>query len=103
MIKTKFPKFLSDIPESTENGIPEERDYVEDVKWPEMTELEISKEFIKNHTEFYGKGRNRARQKTRGTELPTQRLPDLIITGAKKCGTSALKIFLNMHPWFQER
>lgn len=94
---------LEDIQETTENGIPETTDYVEDIKWPEMTELEISKEFIKNHTEFYSKGRNRARQKSHGGELPIQRTPDLIITGAKKCGTSALKIFLNMHPWFQDR
>ena len=37
-----------------------------------------------------------------GSEIPTVRYPDLIITGAKKCGTSALKIFMNYHTWFQD-
>ena len=37
-----------------------------------------------------------------GSEIPTVRYPDLIITGAKKCGTTALKIFMNYHTWFQD-
>ena len=50
----------------------------------------------------YKKGMNRQRQKDHGSELPEKRNPDLIITGAKKCGTTALKIFMNYHNSFQD-
>ena len=48
------------------------------------------------------KGMNRQRQKAHGSEIPEKRNPDLIITGAKKCGTTALKIFMNYHNSFQD-
>ena len=48
------------------------------------------------------KGMNRQRQKEHGSEIPEKRNPDLIITGAKKCGTTALKIFMNYHNSFQD-
>ena len=68
----------------------EDAEYVDDIVWPDLNELDIPLEFAKSHADFYGKGRNRARQLKHGRELPAKRTPDLIITGAKKCGTSGL-------------
>ena len=53
-------------------------------------------------TEFFKIGANRARQAAHGNEVPKKRYPELIIVGAKKCGTTALKIFMNYHPGFRD-
>ena len=52
----------------------------------------------KQLSEFYKSGNNRRRQVAHGTEIPKKRFPQVVIVGAKKCGTSALKIFMNYHP-----
>lgn len=53
-------------------------------------------------SDFYKIGANRKRQFDHGTEIPHKRYPELIIVGAKKCGTTALKIFMNYHPGFRD-
>ena len=65
---------------------------------PEMNGLAIPEEMKKKLSEFYKTGGNRRRQVAHGTEIPKKRFPQVIIVGAKKCGTSALKIFMNYHP-----
>lgn len=100
-VEVKKSVELEDVP-LLKDGLTESRDYVDDIKWPDTKDLDIPGDFIKENPEFYSKGRNRDRQMKHGTVLPQKRTPDLIITGAKKCGTTALKIFMNYHPWFQD-
>lgn len=84
-------------------GLSENVDYADGVSFPTLDELEISAAAKQNLSAFLHSPMNRKRQKKHGQEIPKRRWPDLIITGAKKCGTTALKIFMNYHPTFQER
>lgn len=83
-------------------AMTENKEYRADVSWPSMKDLEVPASFIDENEWFYKAGMNRQRQKQHGAEIPKRRNPDLIITGAKKCGTTALKIFMNFHNSFQD-
>jgi len=82
--------------------LTENKEYVGNVTWPTIEELTVSNAVKAQYEDWYKIGMNRQRQKAHGDEVPTVRYPDLIITGAKKCGTTALKIFMNYHTWFQD-
>ena len=84
-------------------GLSENVDYADGVSFPTVEELDLTVEQKQNLSSFLHSPINRRRQKKHGQEIPKRRWPDLIITGAKKCGTTALKIFMNYHPTFQER
>ena len=85
-------------------GLSENVDYADGFTFPTVDELNLnwSPEIKEQLSGYLHQGMNRKRQKNHGQEVPKQRYPDLIITGAKKCGTTALKIFMNYHPVFQE-
>lgn len=83
-------------------AMTENKEYRSDVTWPPLSELQVSDTFKQENEQFYKQGMNRQRQKAHGSEVPAKRNPDLIITGAKKCGTTALKIFMNYHNSFQD-
>ena len=86
-------------------GLSENVDYADGFTFPTTEELGLnwSPEIKEQMSGFLHQGMNRKRQKKHGQEIPKKRYPDLIITGAKKCGTTALKIFMNYHPVFQAR
>merc|ERR1719223_1459885 len=58
-----------------------------------MDELNVPKAIKVQFEDWYKIGMNRQRQKAHGDEVPTVRYPDLIITGAKKCGTTGAQDF----------
>ena len=70
--------------------------------YPEMSDLNLHPHVKQDLTDFFKIGANRARQAAHGNEVPKKRYPELIIVGAKKCGTTALKIFMNYHPGFRD-
>ena len=72
------------------------------ISYPEMHDLKIHSSMKEELADFYKIGANRKRQFDHGTEIPHKRYPELIIVGAKKCGTTALKIFMNYHPGFRD-
>lgn len=72
------------------------------ISYPEMHDLKIHSSMKEELSDFYKIGANRKRQFDHGTEIPHKRYPELIIVGAKKCGTTALKIFMNYHPGFRD-
>ena len=72
------------------------------ISYPEMHDLKIHSSIKEELSDFYKIGANRKRQFDHGTEIPHKRYPELIIVGAKKCGTTALKIFMNYHPGFRD-
>lgn len=86
-------------------GLSENVDYADGFTFPTVDELNLnwSPEIKEQLSGYLHQGMNRKRQKNHGQEVPKQRYPDLIITGAKKCGTTALKIFMNYHPVFQDK
>lgn len=92
---------IDDLP-SLKSGLSEDKEYDEDFTWPGLNELDIPQEWVDDHQAFYSRGSNRLRQFNHDTEIPEKRNPDLIITGAKKCGTTALKIFMSYHKSFQD-
>ena len=59
----------------------ETKEYVGNVTWPTMEELEVPAEIKAQYEDWYKVGMNRQRQKAHGNEIPGVRYPDLIITG----------------------
>lgn len=70
--------------------------------YPDVSDLRLHPHVKQDLTDFLKIGANRARQAAHGNEVPKKRYPELIIVGAKKCGTTALKIFMNYHPGFRD-
>jgi len=72
------------------------------ISYPEISDLKVDDFTKKSLFDFYKIGPNRRRQQNHGSEVPKKRYPQLIIVGAKKCGTTALKIFMNYHPGLRD-
>ena len=72
------------------------------ITYPEITDLKVDEKTKSALFNFYKIGPNRRRQAAHGAEVPKKRYPQLIIVGAKKCGTTALKVFMNYHPGLRD-
>ena len=70
--------------------------------YPDISDLKVDDQTKQSLFNFYKIGPNRRRQQAHGAEVPKKRYPQLIIVGAKKCGTTALKIFMNYHPGLRD-
>ena len=76
--------------------------YSVNMSYPDLADLQLEQSVKNELSDFFKIGANRRRQFEHNGEVPIKRYPELIIVGAKKCGTTALKIFMNYHPGFRQ-